>query len=146
MVSKQRSYNMSRIKSKDTSIELKVRKYLYHKGYRYQKNVKTLPGTPDIYISKYNVAIFINGCFWHGHEVDSHLPHSNRDFWQKKIMRNKQRDERDRQALKRMGWKVMTIWECQLNTDKLKREFGTLVNLFQIIHDLNLNLRIWTKD
>ena len=63
MVSKQRSYNMSRIKSKDTSIELKVRKYLYHKGYRYQKNVETLPGTPDIYILKYNVAIFINGCF-----------------------------------------------------------------------------------
>lgn len=63
MVSKQRSYNMSRIKSKDTSIEIKVRKYLYHKGFRYQKNVKTLPGTPDIYISKYNVAIFINGCF-----------------------------------------------------------------------------------
>ena len=61
MVSKQRSYNMSKIKSKDTSIELKVRKYLYHKGYRYQKNVETLPGTPDIYISKYNVAIFING-------------------------------------------------------------------------------------
>ena len=63
MVTEQRSYNMSRIKSKDTSIELKVRKYLFHKGYRYQKNVDTLPGKPDIYISKYNVAIFINGCF-----------------------------------------------------------------------------------
>ena len=141
-----RSAVMAKIKSKDTKPELIVRRYLYSRGYRYRKNVKGLPGTPDVVLRKYGLVIFVHGCFWHGHEVDSHLPHSNRDFWQKKIMRNKQRDERDRQALKRMGWKVMTIWECQLNTDKLKREFGTLVNLFQIIHDLNLNLRIWTKD
>ena len=109
-----RSAVMSKIKSKDTKPELIVRRYLYSRGYRYRKNVKGLPGTPDVVLRKYGLVIFVHGCFWHGHEVDSHLPHSNRDFWQKKIMRNKQRDERDRQALKRMGWKVMTIWECQL--------------------------------
>ena len=90
MVSKQRSYNMSRIKSKDTSIELKVRKYLYHKGYRYQKNVETLPGTPDIYILKYNVAIFINGCFWHHHYncKYAYIPKTNQDYWINKFEKN----------------------------------------------------------
>lgn len=113
---KKRSNVMAKIRSKDTKPEWIVRRYLYSRGYRYRKNVKGLPGTPDIVLRKYGIAIFIHGCFWHGHEVDGHIPHSNVDFWRKKIERNKQRDERNKEALKKMGWKVMTVWECQLKS------------------------------
>lgn len=109
-----RSAVMAKIRSKDTKPELIVRRYLYHRGYRYRKNVKGLPSTPDIVLRKYGVVIFIHGCFWHGHEVDGHIPHSNSEFWKKKIERNKIRDERNKEKLKRMGWSVITIWECQL--------------------------------
>lgn len=109
-----RSAVMAKIRSKDTKPELIVRRYLYHRGYRYRKNVKGLPGTPDIVLKKYRVIIFVHGCFWHGHEVDSHIPSSNNAFWKKKIERNKQRDERNKEALRAMGWNVITIWECQL--------------------------------
>ena len=111
---KKRSDVMAKIRSKDTKPEWIVRRYLYSRGYRYRKNVKGLPGTPDIVLRKYGIVIFIHGCFWHGHEVDGHIPHSNVDFWRKKIERNKQRDEHNKEALKKMGWKVMTVWECQL--------------------------------
>lgn len=105
---------MSRIKSRDTKPELIVRKYLYARGYRYRKNFKRLPGTPDIVLKKYGVAIFIHGCFWHGHDTHMRLPKSNVEFWQKKIERNRARDIRDREALKKLGWAVITVWECQL--------------------------------
>lgn len=93
---------MARIKSKDTKPELIVRHYLYHRGYRYRKNVKDLPGTPDIVLYKYNIVIFVHGCFWHGHEIDSHIPHSNKSFWEKKITQNKIRDQRNKIKLKRI--------------------------------------------
>lgn len=118
---KKRSAVMAKIRSRDTKLELIVRRYLYHRGYRYRKNVRRLPGTPDIVLKKYGVVIFIHGCFWHGHEVDAHIPHSNTDFWTKKIERNKQRDERNKEELKRMGWRVMTIWECQLKPSVRKQ-------------------------
>ena len=105
---------MAKIKSKDTKPELLVRRYLYHRGYRYRKNVKGLPGTPDIVMKKYGIAIFVHGCFWHGHDADMHLPATNSDYWAKKISQNKAHDAANKEALKRMGWKVMTIWECQL--------------------------------
>lgn len=108
-----RSRCMSRIRSKDTKPELIVRKYLYSRGYRYRKNCRRLPGTPDIVMRKYGVVIFIHGCFWHGHS-DSHLPQTNIEFWRTKIERNKARDAENREALKAMGWRVMTVWECQL--------------------------------
>lgn len=111
---KKRSAVMAKIRSRDTKPEWIVRRYLFSRGYRYRKNVKGLPGTPDIVLRKYGIVIFIHGCFWHGHEVDGHIPHSNSDFWRKKIERNKQRDARDKETLKRMGWRVMTVWECQL--------------------------------
>lgn len=111
---KKRSAVMAKIKGKDTKPEWIVRRYLFSRGYRYRKNVKGLPGTPDIVLRKYGIVIFIHGCFWHGHEVDGHIPHSNSEYWQKKIGRNRQRDERDKTELKRMGWRVMTVWECQL--------------------------------
>ena len=113
---KKRSVVMAKIRSKDTKPEWIVRRYLYSRGYRYRKNVKGLPGTPDIVLSKYGIVIFIHGYFWHGHEIDGHIPHSNIDFWKKKIERNKQRDERNKETLKRLGWKVMTVWECQLKS------------------------------
>lgn len=111
---KKRSAVMAKIHSKDTKPELIVRRYLWSRGYRYRKNVRGLPGTPDIVLRKYRVVIFVHGCFWHGHEADGHIPQSNRAFWQKKIERNKKRDERDKEALRKMGWNVITVWECQL--------------------------------
>ena len=113
---KKRSDVMAKIRSKDTKPEWIVRRYLYSRGYRYRKNVKGLPGTPDIVLRKYGIVIFIHGCFWHGHEVGGHIPHSNDDFWRKKKARNKQRDEHNKEALKKMGWKVMTLLECQLKS------------------------------
>lgn len=109
-----RSAVMARIRSRDTMPEWIVRRYLFSRGYRYRKNVKGLPGTPDIVLRKYGIVIFIHGCFWHGHEIDGHIPHSNSDFWREKIERNKQRDAYNKKVLKQMGWRVMTIWECQL--------------------------------
>lgn len=109
-----RSAVMSKIKSKDTKPEILVRKYLWHRGYRYRKNVKQLPGSPDIVLPKYGIVIFIHGCFWHGHELDGHIPHTNSEFWRKKIQKNKERDEKNKQKLLSLGWGVVTIWECQL--------------------------------
>jgi DNA mismatch endonuclease (patch repair protein) len=104
---------MSHVHGKDTKPEMIVRRYLFAHGYRYRKNCRRLPGTPDIVMRKYGIVIFIHGCFWHGHE-DSHLPKTNTEFWRGKIARNKERDLENHKALKAMGWSVMTIWECQL--------------------------------
>lgn len=116
MTKKQRSINMSHIKSKDTSIELKVRKYLYHHGFRYKKNDKTLPGTPDIVISKYRVVIFINGCFWHHHYDCRYatLPKTRQNYWLKKINRNVDNDLKHYKELKQLDYKVIVVWECEI--------------------------------
>ena len=116
MTKKQRSINMSHIKSKDTSIELKVRKYLYHHGFRYKKNDKTLPGTPDIVISKYRVVIFINGCFWHHHYNCKYatLPKTRQDYWLKKIDRNVDNDLKHYKELEQLDYKVIVVWECEI--------------------------------
>lgn len=109
-----RSSVMAKIKSQDTKPEWIVRRYLFSRGYRYRKNVKKLPGTPDIVLRKYGVVIFIHGCFWHGHSVDGRIPRSNSEFWRDKIERNKRRDELNKKKLVEMGWAVITVWECQL--------------------------------
>ena len=116
MTKKQRSINMSHIKSKDTSIELKVRKYLYHHGFRYKKNDKTLPGTPDIVISKYRVVIFINGCFWHYHYNCKYaiLPKTRQVYWLKKINRNVDNDLKHYKELEQLDYKVIVVWECEI--------------------------------
>lgn len=122
---------MAKIKSQDTKPELLVRRYLYSRGYRYRKNVKSLPGSPDIVLRKYGIAIFIHGCFWHGHIVDGHIPHTNSDFWKRKIEKNQERDRKNSEKLKALGWKVMTIWECQLKKkvrDKTLLEIEYLIN------------------
>ena len=128
---KKRSAVMAKIRSKDTKPELIVRRYLWSRGYRYRKNVRGLPGTPDIVLRKYGVVIFVHGCFWHGHEVDGTMPHTHTEFWRKKIERNKERDEKSKRALMWMGWMVITIWECQL---KPKIRENTLMELEYVIN------------
>ena len=114
MTKEQRSRNMSHIKSKDTSIELKVRKYLYHHGFRYRKNDKTLPGTPDIVLSKYRTVIFINGCFWHHHFNCKYatLPKTRQDYWLKKINKNVENDLKHYKELEQIDYKVIVPWKC----------------------------------
>ncbi len=127
-----RSYNMSRIKGKNTKPEEIVRKYLFSQGFRYRKNDKRYPGTPDIVLPKYKTAIFINGCFWHGHQGCRYyvVPKSNTEFWLNKINRNIERDEEKTSNLREMGWNVIVIWECEL---KSKTREETLNKLVQII-------------
>lgn len=114
-----RSWNMSRIHNKDTSIEIKVRRYLYHYGFRYRKNVRNLPGTPDIALSKYKTAIFIHGCFWHRHPncKDATMPKTRTDFWQEKFEKNVSNDIKKQKELEGLGWKVIVLWECQIERD-----------------------------
>ena len=113
---KTRSYNMSRIKGKNTRPEEIVRKYLFSCGFRYRKNDSKLPGTPDIVLPKYRTVIFVNGCFWHGHEGCRYfvIPSTNTEFWVNKINSNISRDAKKRQQLEELGWKVIIFWECQL--------------------------------
>lgn len=116
---KKRSWNMSRIKSRDTKPEILVRKYLFSKGYRYRLSYK-IKGKPDIAFPSRKIAIFINGCFWHLHGCsDSSLPKSNKAFWRKKLMNNKKRDAKNKRDLEKKGWKCITVWECDL---KKKRD------------------------
>ena len=114
-----RSINISHIKSKNTSIELKVRKYLFNKGFRYRINLKSLPGKPDIVLRKYKTVIFVNGCFWHQHNncKFAKIPKSNSLFWEKKFMKNIQNDEKNKENLKKLGWKVLVIWECEIKNN-----------------------------
>lgn len=114
-----RSWNMSRIRNKDTKIEVIVRKYLFSKGYRFRKNDKRYPGKPDIVLPKYHVVIFVNGCFWHQHPgcKNATMPKSNTEFWQKKLERNVSNDVNNIKILSEMGWHVITLWECELEKD-----------------------------
>lgn len=110
-----RSMNMSHIRSKNTKPEEKVRKFLFSEGVRYRKNVKTLPGCPDIVLPKYKTVIFVNGCFWHKHNCPRFVwPSSNQEYWIPKITANVERDERNYQKLKDLGWKVLVVWECEV--------------------------------
>lgn len=112
----QRSYNMSRIRGKNTKPEELVRKYLFSQGFRYRKNDVRLPGKPDIVLPKYKTVIFVNGCFWHAHEGCKYFvwPKNNADFWRARITGNVSRDYEKRKQLESMGWKVIIVWECQL--------------------------------
>lgn len=111
-----RSYNMSRIRSKDTKPEELVRKYLFSRGLRYRKCDKRYPGKPDIVFPKYRTAIFVNGCFWHCHDACQGfvMPKSRLDYWQPKLERNRQRDFEHIAKLHTIGWNVITVWECEL--------------------------------
>jgi DNA mismatch endonuclease (patch repair protein) len=107
---------MSKIRAIETKPEIKVRKFLFSKGFRYRKNSKELPGKPDIVLPKYKTVIFVNGCFWHGHKncEAATLPKSKVEYWSKKIGSNIERDKRNKRELKKLGWKVIIVWECEL--------------------------------
>lgn len=110
-----RSKNMSHIRSTNSKPEEIVRKYLFSQGFRYRKNVKKLPGCPDIVLPKYHTVIFVNGCFWHKHDCPRFVwPSSNLDYWNPKILRNVERDQINTEKLRSSGWRVITIWECEL--------------------------------
>ncbi len=134
MTPAQRHYCMSRIHGKATKPELKVRQWLWRHGYRYRLNVKGVPGKPDIIMRRYRTAIFVNGCFWHGHNVETQdfaslqivnskcckIPQTNREFWVNKIKRNQERDQRNYQVLHDNGWQVIVVWECQLTPKRIE--------------------------
>ena len=111
-----RSQNMARVKSKNTKLEVLLRKLLWHKGFRYRLNYKELPGSPDLYIPKYRVAIFVNGCFWHMHENCrySSIPKSNYEFWKNKLEVNVERDKKNYTQLESMGIKVIVVCGCKI--------------------------------
>ena len=126
-----RSKNMSHIRSTNTKPEEKVRKYLFSKGLRYRKNVRKLPGCPDIVLTKYKAVVFINGCFWHKHDCGRFVwPSSTEDYWKQKITRNVERDHQNYQALQSAGWRVFIIWECELKkkveTENLERLYNSI--------------------
>lgn len=133
MTLEQRSRCMAAVKGKDTKPEMIVRQYLFSRGLRFRVQVKKLPGTPDIVLPKYKTAIFVDGCFWHGHEGCKYfrLPKSNVEFWKEKIERNIERDKESMQALFDLGWKVVRVWECELR-NKANRE-DTLNKIYNSI-------------
>lgn len=129
-----RSWNMSRIKGKDTKIEVKVRSWLFSKGFRFRKNDRRYPGTPDIVLPKYKTVIFINGCFWHRHEGCRYAttPKTRTEFWQEKFDRNVANDRKHKEELETMGWRVITLWECELKKNSFE---DTMNRLEQQLHN-----------
>ena len=125
-----RSNIMARISDKDIKPEILVRKYLFQKGFRYRKNVKDLPGKPDIVLHKYKIIIFINGCFWHGHMCKAgKLPKTNYSFWKNKIDANIVRDLKNINELQISGWKVIIIWQCEIkNKTLLDKRMNLLIH------------------
>ena len=137
---------MAAIHSKDTKPEMIVRRGLWRMGFRYRLNHKRLPGHPDLVLKKYRTCIFVNGCFWHGHNVDitifentdcCKIPKTNREFWIEKIRRNKERDIEEQKRLAEMGWHCITIWECELKPSKREATLKSLA------YTLN---KIWLDD
>ena len=142
----QRHKNMAAIRGKDTKPEMIVRKGLWRMGFRYRLNHKRLPGHPDLVLKKYRTCIFVNGCFWHGHNVDitifdntdcCKIPKTNREFWIEKIRRNKERDIEEQKRLAEMGWHCITVWECELKPSKREATLKSLA------YTLN---KIWLED
>lgn len=127
-----RSMNMSHIRSKNTKPEELVRKYLFAQGFRYRKNVKSLPGCPDIVLPKYKTVIFVNGCFWHKHDCPRFVwPSSNQEYWIPKIQKNVERDKANYQQLKDLGWRVFIVWECQLKAKVAESTLAELIRKIQ---------------
>ena len=148
----QRHTNMAAIRSKDTKPEMIVRHGLWRRGFRYRLNHKRLPGHPDLVLRKYRTCIFVNGCFWHGHDVKitnkqetinvessacCKIPKTNREFWVAKIRRNKERDKEEQRRLAKMGWHCITVWECELKSSKREETLDSIA--FTLNH-------IWLQD
>ena len=112
----QRSERMSRIRGSDTKPELLVRRFLHAAGFRYRLHVRDLPGKPDLILPKHRTVVFVHGCFWHAHGCQKgRIPGTRSEFWQEKFASNKARDARNMRALRRLGWQVITVWECTLS-------------------------------
>ena len=126
---KTRSFNMSRIRSQDTKPEMLVRKFLHANGFRYSLHNKNLPGKPDIVLRKYKTIIFIHGCFWHGHANCKYfvIPKTRTKWWTDKIFTNKANDEKAVKALRKDGWKVITVWECALKHSNQKKTLNKIL-------------------
>lgn len=125
MTKEQRHRNMSHIKSKNTSLEILVRKRLFRDGFRYRINVSNLPGKPDIVLPKYHTVIFVNGCFWHRHNCKlATMPKTHTDFWKRKFEQNIKNDLADHKKLRNLGWHVIILWEC-----KIKEDFEQLIKV-----------------
>ena len=124
----QRHTVMAAIHSSDTKPESALRHALWRKGFRYRVNDRRLPGSPDIVLPKYNTIVFVHGCFWHLHEGCKYatMPKSNVDYWKKKLYGNCERDERNRKELEKLGWKVITVWECELKKDRREQTLEEL--------------------
>ena len=133
----QRHKTMAAIRGKNTKPEIIVRKGLWKRGFRYRLNHKRLPGHPDLVLKKYRTCIFVNGCFWHGHEGCCKIPNTNREFWVAKIRRNQERDIEEQKRLAEMGWHCITIWECELKPSKREDTLKSLA------YTLN---KIWLDD
>jgi len=141
----QRHRNMAAIHGKDTKPEMIVRRGLWSRGFRYRLNHKRLPGHPDLVLRKYRTCIFVNGCFWHGHNITLNMessacckiPKTNHDFWVAKIRRNKERDKEDQRKLAEMGWHCITVWECELKPKQRERTLDSIA--FTLNH-------IWLQD
>ena len=131
----ERSRNMSKIRSKDTKPEIVFRKMLFAEGYRYRKNVTTVPGHPDLYLPKYHTAVFINGCFWHRHAgcKYAYTPKSRTEFWEKKFAQNIKRDQAVHQMLRQQGIKCMVVWECTVK--KMQKDKPYLPDYLNIIRN-----------
>ena len=128
LTKEQRHKNMSNIRSKNTKPEEKVRKDLFSRGFRYRKNVRSLPGCPDIVLPKYHTVIFVNGCFWHKHDCGRFVwPSSNQEYWVPKINRNVERDQINQAELRKMGWRVLVVWECSLKKKVFAETMDQLV-------------------
>lgn len=132
-----RSYNMSQIRGTNTKPELIVRKYLFNKGFRYRLRNNNLPGKPDLVLPKYKTVIFVNGCFWHGHDGCKYfsVPETRREFWLNKINRTKENDKANFEALSGLGYCVVTVWECELRTSELRNH-----NLMRLAKEISENL------
>ncbi|MES2395433.1 MAG: very short patch repair endonuclease [Bacteroidota bacterium] len=128
---KVRSYNMSQIKGKDTKPEMMVRKFLFASGFRYRLHDKKLPGKPDIVLPKYKTILFVHGCFWHGHENCKYFaaPKTRTEWWLNKINGNQKKDVESVSLLKKQGWNVITVWECELKSDKRESTLKKLLTL-----------------
>ncbi|MEO7924714.1 MAG: DNA mismatch endonuclease Vsr [Chitinophagaceae bacterium] len=126
---KTRSYNMSQIKATNTKPEMLVRRFLHAQGFRYKLHHKKLPGKPDIVLTKYKTVIFIHGCFWHGHDNCRYfvVPKTRTDWWLEKLFRNKANDKKAVSALKKLDWKVISVWECDLKSNKTQKTLSKLL-------------------
>jgi DNA mismatch endonuclease (patch repair protein) len=132
-----RSRNMSNIPSKNTKPEETVRKYLFAHGIRYRKNVSKLPGKPDIVLPKYKTVVFVNGCFWHGHEGCKYFvpPKTNTEFWFAKFQYNQERDARNYQKLRDLGWRILIVWECEIRHGDANKRLEQLIEEIKTVGD-----------